>query len=354
MRRGAGDLSVGGMVDSATLLADPEWFAHRFVESDDSFRFTRLLRAAHGEVPFLADAYLGEREIGGDVPAEVCLKLPPDGPLHFLFHSAFCGSTMMVRALDRPGVAMGLSEPALFNDVVGFRRRGADPRAVARASDAAMRLLSRPFGAGEAVVAKPSNIINPLAPLLMALRPAAKAVFLFAPLETFLISVARKGLHCRLWVRELLEGYMREGVLEGLGFVSEDYFRLSDLQVAAVGWLAQHRLFAQLAEKLGPQRLASLDADAMLADPGRALTAIARHYGLVMDGTMIAAIANGPAFAQHSKSGATYSPEARAADYAKVRDAHGEEIGMVMVWAEAVANGAGVRLDAPNPLIPQA
>lgn len=342
------------MVDTATLLADPEWFAHRFVESDDSFRFMRLPRGVHGEMPFLADAYLGEREFGSDVPTGACLSLPPDGPLHFLFHSAFCGSTMLVRALDRPGVAMGLSEPSLFNDVVGFRRRGADPRAVARTADAAMRLLSRPFGAGEAVVAKPSNIINPLAPLLMAMRPAAKAVFLFAPLETFLISVARKGLHCRLWVRELLEGYMREGVLEGLGFVSEDYFRLSDLQVAAVGWLAQHRLFAQLAEKLGPQRLASLDADTMLSDPGRALTAIAQHYGLVMDGTMIAAIANGPAFAQHSKSGAAYSPEARAADYAKVRDAHGEEIGMVMVWAKAVADGARVSLAAPNPLIAQA
>ena len=33
-----------------------------------------------------------------------------------------------------------LSEPQALNDVVGFRRRGADPRAVARAADAATRL----------------------------------------------------------------------------------------------------------------------------------------------------------------------------------------------------------------------
>ncbi len=336
---------------AASLLTDPEWLAHRFVESDDSFRFMRLPRADHAAMPFLTDDYLGQREIGGDVSTEQCLMLASDTPLHFLFHSAFCGSTMLARALDLPGLAMGLSEPRALNDLVGLRRRGADPRTVARAADAATRLLGRPFGAGEAVVIKPSNLINPLAALLMALRPQAKAVFLHAPLETFLISVARKGLHCRNWVRELLEGYLLDGAIAGLGFETQEHFRQSDLQVAAVGWLAQHRLFADLAAKLGPQRLASLDADAMLADPARALRTVAAHYGLTMREAQLAEVLAGPALSQHSKSGAAYSSAARAADYARVRAAHGEEIGMVMVWAQAVAKAAGVSMDAPNPLL---
>ncbi len=339
------------MADTAALLNDPEWLAHRFVESDDAFRFMRVARADHAVMPFLTDDYLGQREIGGDVSAQLCLSLPGDVPLHFLFHSAFCGSTMLVRALDLPGLAMGLSEPRVLNDLVGFRRRGADPRAVARAADAATRLLGRAFGPGEAAVVKPSNLINPLAALLMALRPQAKAVFLHAPLETFLISVARKGLHCRMWVRELLEGYLLDGAIAGLGFEAQDHFRQSDLQVAAVGWLAQHRLFTDLAAKLGPERLASLDADAMLADPAEALRAVTAHYGLAMSEAHLSAMLGGPAFSQHSKSGAAYSSEARSADYARVREAHGEEIGMVMVWAEAVAKAVGVSMDAPNPLL---
>ena len=338
----------------SAVLTDPEWFAHRFVEADDAFRLIRLGRTEHAAMPFLTDDYLGERLQGGDVATDLCLRLPGDAPLHFLFHSAFCGSTMLVRALDVAGVAMGLSEPLVLNDIVGFRRRNADPRAVARMADAATRLLARPFGADKAVVVKPSNLINPLASLLMALRSEAQAVFLFAPLETFLISVARKGLHCRIWVRELLEGYLRDGALEGLGFEPEDYFRQSDLQVAAVGWLAQHRLFAQLAERVGPQRLASLDADAMLQDPARALAAVSKHYGLDLGSAQIAAILTGPAFSQHSKSGAAYSGEARAADYARVREAHGDEIDMVMTWAQAVAQTASVSLAGPNPLLAQA
>ena len=49
--------------------------------------------------------------------------------------------------------------------------------------------------------------------------------------------------------------------------------------------------------------------------------------------------------------GVDYSAEVRAADYAKVRDAHGEEIDMVLTWAKAVADTAAISMDAPNPLL---
>jgi hypothetical protein len=334
----------------AAALADPEWYAHRYVESDDTFRLIRLIRGEHAGMPFLIDEYLGKDRPSQDVPATECLAALDKGNLHFLFHSAFCGSTLLTRALDRSGMAMGLSEPATLNDVVGFRRRGADPRAVARVADAALRLLGRPYGQGEAVVVKPSNLLNPLAELLLALQPQARAVFLYAPLETFLISVVRKGLHCRLWVRELLEGYLREGYVE-LGFTPEDHFRQSDLQVAAVGWLAQHRHFAMLVAKHGSARIATLDADRMTARPEQAIAAVTAHYGLPADAAAVAEIVAGPAFSRHSKSGAAFTAEQRAREYAQTRAAYGDEIDMVLVWAAKVAEAAGFGLEAPNPLL---
>lgn len=329
-------------------LSDPEWYAHRYVESEDAFRFIRLPRADHRTVPFLTDAYLGERGPHRDLPASEVLGLSKEH-LHFLFHSAFCGSTLLTSALDRAGVAMGLSEPVLFNDVTGFRLRGAQGAAVARAADLSLRLLARPYGPGEAVVVKPSNLANPLAELFLAVQDQARAVFLYAPLETFLISVVRKGLPCRLWVRELLEGYLRMGYVD-LGFEQGDYFRQSDLQVAAVGWLAQHQHFARLIEKLGPERIATLDADRMTQDPAAALAAVAGHYGLALDSTVIAEIVAGPAFGQHSKSGAAFTAADRNAEYAAARSAHGEEIDMVLEWARRVADTAGIALSPSNPL----
>src|SRR5258706_7689081 len=130
-------------------LADAEWLAHRYVESRDAFRFVHVPRARHRAIPFLSEALVGEPGAMIELPAEQCLREAKPGPLGLLLHSAFGGSTMLARALDRPGAAMGLSEPQLLNDVVGLRRRGAPPRAVARIADAATRLLARPFGAGE-------------------------------------------------------------------------------------------------------------------------------------------------------------------------------------------------------------
>ena len=333
-------------------LTDPEWYGHRYVESTDTFRLIGLARAEHAAMPFLTDEYLGSDRPAQDVPTADCLANLSHGPLHFLFHSAFCGSTLLTRALDRPGLAMGLSEPQSLNDVVGIRRRGAPPQVVARAADTALRLLGRPFGENEAVVVKPSNLLNPLADLLLALQPDAKALFLYAPLETFLISVVRKGLHCRLWVRELLEGYLREGYVD-LGFTPEDYFRQSDLQVAAIGWLAQHRHFATLAAKYGATRIATLDADRMTAEPARAIAAAIAHYGLAADPAAVAEIVAGPAFSRHSKSGAAYTAQQRATEYAQARAAYGEEIDMVVVWAERVAETFGIALTAPNALLGQ-
>ncbi len=336
-------------VSGKFLINDPRNYGHRYVESDDAFRFIRLERDEHGQFPFLSDEYLGERAPIADLATAECLSSLEPANIGFLFHSAFCGSTMLVRALDRAGLAMGLSEPLTLNDIVGFRRRGAEPRAVARMADASLRLLARPFAPGELVVVKPSNIINPLAELLMAMRPQAKAVFLYAPLETFLISVVRKGLHCRLWARELLEGYLREGFVD-LGFETADHFRQSDLQVAAIGWLAQHAHFAKLSAKVGAGRIATLDADRMTDNPAAAIKAVLRHYGLAAEDQIVKDIVNGPAFSRHSKSGTAFTPDMRKAEYAAARAGYGDEIDMVVAWTQAVADTAGVSIEAPAPL----
>ena len=341
-----------------TALADPEWYAHRYVEDADAFRLIALARGEHAAMPFLTDEYLGTARAAQDIPAADCLAELGHGRLQFLFHSAFCGSTLLTRALNRPGLAMGLSEPQVLNDLVGLRRRGAPAAAVARTADAALRLLGRAYGAGEAVVVKPSNLLNPLADLLLTLQPASQAILLYAPLETFLISVVRKGLHCRLWVRELLEGYLRQNFV-GFGFTPDDYFRQSDLQVAAVGWLAQHRHFAALVAKYGAGRIATLDADRMTARPAEAVAAALRHYGLAanaatVNAATVNAIVTGPAFTQHSKSGAQFTPAQRTAEYAAAHAAYGGEIDMVVTWAQRVAETFGVAMEPPAALLAQA
>lgn len=64
-----------------------------------------------------------------------------------------------------------------------------------------------------------------------------------------LASVARKEIEGRGWVRELTWKLINLGQAERFGFTTEVLYRQTDLQVAAVGWLSQHALFAEAAEK---------------------------------------------------------------------------------------------------------
>lgn len=330
------------------IVRDPEWLAHRYDPGHDAFHFRRVSRAARGAVPFLTDLHLGEEASPVVLRRADCAAAAPEAraPVHFLFHSAYCASTMLVQALDSPGVASGLSEPVLLNDMVGWRRRGADPRDHGRVMDDALTMLGRGFLPGEAVVVKPSNIFNPLARGALTLRPEARAILLHAPLKPFLLSVARKGMWCRLWCRELLESYLADGYVQ-LGFEPRDYFRQSDLQVAAVGWLAQQQAFAALMD-WAPTRFASLDSETLTADPVRAVAAAMDHYGLSGDRDAIPAH---PALARNSKSGAPFEAGERQRDLAAAEAAHGEEIAQVVGWAEAVADQAGIPLTLPQPLI---
>lgn len=329
--------------------ADPDWLAHRYERTRDEVHFRHWPRTRHGEGPFLTD------ELVGDAPLVIMPRADAvaaarrnTAPVRFIFHSAFCASTLLVRAFDRPGLSMGLSEPMLLNDIVGIRRRGEMAGAeLARLIDEGLALLSRRRDGDSAVVIKPSNIVNSLSPAMLALRPDASAVLLYAPLRQFLSSVARKGLWCRLWVRELLEGMLREGAVD-LGFEANDYFRMTDLQVAAVGWLAQHRLFAGVAQTHDGARVATLDSDRLLDARDAHVASLCALFGLPDEEA--AAIAASPAFTRHSKHGAEFSAADRLAEKAAAEAAHGDEIAKVHDWALAVAANAGVDLTLPSPL----
>ena len=333
---------------AAQIVADPEWLAHRYDEQADSFHYRHVTRSKHAEVAFAIDDYLGKEEKPYVLRREEAAHLLGEqASIHFIFHSAFCASTMLVRALDIPGSAMGLSEPVILNDMAGWRRRGAEVPKHAKVMSDALGQLSRPWGKGEAVVVKPSNIFNGLAMGALALRPQSKALLLHAPLEEFLLSVARKGMWCRLWARELLENLLLEGMVD-LGFEPRDYFRQTDLQVAGVGWLAQQVQFHRIARQFGPERIAGLDSETLTGNPAASIAKVARHFGLGKREE--ADYAGHPAIGRNSKSGAGFERGERQLDQARAREVYGDEIDKVAKWIRVVGERRGVSLELPFPL----
>jgi hypothetical protein len=214
--------------------------------------------------------------------------------------------------------------------------------------DIALLLLARPLEGGEINVVKPSNLLNPAIQLITALRPDARGLLLHAPLEVFLGSVARKEIEGRAWTRELAWKLIQMGQLERFGFTAEELYRQTDLQVAAIGWLAQHALFAEAAQRHDGYR--TLDSETLIARPVECLRALKELFAIDFDPQKAAA---GPAFRTHSKDRSDYSPEQRIQERDRGQSVHAREIAMVMTWSEKLADHAGIPLILPLPLLGQ-
>ncbi|MFZ9396262.1 MAG: hypothetical protein ACO25F_09415 [Erythrobacter sp.] len=327
---------------------DPAWLAHRYDESNDTIRFVRYERHERAAVPFLIDGLLPSREFQPLSRSEA-RQQAGDAPVHFIFHSGFCCSTLLAAALDQPGLASSFSEPTILNDAIGWRLRGAPVGDVGELVDDALRLLGRPFAGDPASILKPSTVVNGLAEAMLAIRPQARAVLMYAPLRDFLISIAKKGLEGRLWVRDLLLKCRAERRTEVLGFSDYDLLGQTDLQVAALDWLMQQAVFARLVERF-PDRVRSLSSESFLGQPEETIRLASALFGLPLKPENVASAMNG-AMRQNSKDGSPFGPHERRKDYDAAYRAHADEVDKVLVWAEHVAKAAGLTMSLPEPLI---
>jgi hypothetical protein len=327
------------------------WLAHRYDPEHDAVHLLHVPRAVHREVVFLTDDYLPANLQSVVVRrSDAVAAAPVTAPVHFIFHSAYCCSTMVTRAFDIPGWAMGLKEPVILNDIVGWRRRGGEGPDMACVLEDTLTLLARPFSSGEAIIVKPSNIVNALASAILTLRPDAHALLLHTPLRNYLGSIAKKGMDGRLWARTLLMGLIDDRLVN-LGYSARDYLGQTDLQVAAIGWLAQHALFTQLIKQFGGNRLRSLDSETLILNPANAMTELSAWFGLPMDRQRLDQIIDGPAFNSHSKVGTAFGSGDRILEHQRAADTYVEEIEKVAQWAEVVAATFDIPINLPAPLL---
>ncbi|MEH6791648.1 hypothetical protein [Parasphingorhabdus sp.] len=335
----------------AEIIGEPEYLLHRYDEAGDQFQFLHVPRETHRSSTFLTSDYLPPDLRAVYLNRQSVLATDPKpGPIHFIFHSAYCCSTMLARAFDIEGVSMGLKEPVVLNDMIGWRRRGGHPAKIGEVLHQSLDLLARPFRPGEVMVVKPSNIVNSLADAMLAMRPGASALLLYAPLRSYLISIVKKGLWGRLWVRELLVGLLKDGALH-MQLSTEELLGLTDIQIAAVGWLSQHRAFADLLTKYGNARIKTLNSEVLLTRSADCIAALAAHYRLELADEQIQAVIDGPAFGRHSKFDGNFDAESRAQEQEEAARLHHDEIEKVTIWAEALASSQGISMMIEGALL---
>ncbi|PWE17391.1 hypothetical protein DDZ18_06820 [Marinicauda salina] len=323
------------MTDPAALLADSAWHLDALDLQAGRARFVKLARGQLEDTPFLderldrtslesADIALGELA-SGSIPA-------PDRAPVFIWHSAFCGSTLLARCLSAEGASVCLREPAALMALASLKRHGHTARFQQLAAPT-FRTLGRTAGAGERAVIKPTNIVNNLVGEAAQAFPDAKHLFLTSDIEAFIVSIAKKAEPGRAFARRMFALFARDGLSAGR-IPGEQLFGLTDMQVAALVWHMEIEQMRAAQAALGTGRAAWLDGDAFIARPAEALAAADAFFDIGLGEDRIAEVVSGPLMARDAKDpGRAFGAETRRSEGAAVREQLGDDLGRIVEWS---------------------
>ncbi len=317
-------------------LEDPRHFPVSYDASADAFCFASI-DASTLAAPFL-DARMGDAWA-----RKQALPMPGVDPSTtvapaWLFHTAFCCSTLLARALHAPPHAIALKEPHALTDLATLSL-SPDPAASDRLGTRigeACHLLARPWAPSGRVLIKPTNAVNRLIPRLLDATPDSRAVLLHGSLEEFLYSCLKKlpGAEqpLRWMVQYLLPGTQLQ---QALGVSPTHPF--NPVESSVLVWHAQVERYADALVNDPRDRLRSLDMTRLLDDPPAMVAAVAGWLGLdtgeddmgqAFDARVEAV------FTRNSKDpGRQYGPDTRARERAELRERLGPIVDAALEWS---------------------
>lgn len=333
--------------DLSAIVADPSWLPHEIDAAGRKVRFLKLHSDEFRSRAFLADIRKPQAEawVGFD---QVLSMQPQAGPVHFIFHSGFCRSTLLLQAVGAATRSTCLNEPGILNSLAGMET--IEQSLV----DAIVALLARPHDAGEgAVLVKPSNYPNRLIPHLMRSRTDAKAIIITNDLRSFLEAVVRKGLLGRQWGRQVC--LTTHGYTAGSGgFDLATMAGLTDLQLSGLGWLYLQSWFTDRLAAPEGERMAVVDSAFFNDNRGDTITAAAVHFGLSLDKSDLGAVLEGPVFRSHSKLGGDFAAKERQDRERSQSEVNDEEISSVLQWIGEIARVSDLTAPVAQTIPPNA
>lgn len=311
------------------LWDDPAWFPVDLDVPQRRFGFLRIDGDVLERSAFLdtrIEAPLVDvREIAVTV---VQAHSRPPARLAWLFHTSFCGSTLLARALHVAPVQMTLKEPLIL-------RRLADARAagwpIDGLVDVSVRLLARPWSVEGAVIIKPTHAALNIALELVEAAPQSRAVLLTSHLEDFLVSNIKKKPETQAKIPQLAERALRASSL-GQRLSPAAFAPPNLLAAATLQWAAQRELATDLLERVGAGRIRVVDMRDLLEDlPTTTLACSAWLQGTATP-TALAARTARVASVNAKATGVPYDSHQRLRDAAFIRQRFAREIEAALDW----------------------
>jgi hypothetical protein len=332
------------MKSPAELLSSPDFYPLKMDFDNNVLSFVPMSRAAYQASSFLD----GRTQAAGperfDLPAAELLAAAAGtpratNPVHYIFHAAFCCSTLLARYLELVPPCFVLKEPLFLTQMAVVR-----PRAIAAHNQGALepaewallfelcaRLLGRGYAPEDVVAIKVNDICNSLGELLLARDPAAKAVFVTIGLKEFLL-VLLKAPERRQWLRGRLVKAQKDAAIipELAGF---DPLQMSDAEGGAFLWALNEALRARLCAMYQSRVLTVLGEE--IADkPAGPVLAAAKHFGLAVSQGLPRNVFSGATASRYAKDPSrAYDARSRRKELKTLEKQIGAEADRGVQWA---------------------
>lgn len=265
----------GWSIDSE-LLRDPTRYLLKVNTPSQHAIFIPMTRGTYSESSFLDARTVPAEPFTYALPVGELLELyrresPPPRKVCYIFHGAFCGSTLVARCLGGLSSCFVLKEPYAVHGLAEWKLAN-DPR-FSTHLELVIALASRTFEPQETPIIKTTDMCVSIVGEVLSLHSSSRAVFMYASLEDFLAQVL-KDSERRVWARMRAAWVAISRVFPWFHEPST----LSDVQCAVAVWLDAVYRHMNHCRRQPLHPVPSLEFRRYLVNPVGATLAILQHF----------------------------------------------------------------------------
>ena len=327
----------------------PDLFPVRVNLFSDYVQWVKMSPFWYMESVFLdADRILGTYAFETDLQ---WLKAHADGiqwqPTPVIFHTAFCGSTLMSKALATVYDTLPLREPdALGALMVFFQSNTISDTEKHEWIGHVMRLFSRRFEPEQTTVVKANDAANWMMKPLLEWQQDVPVLFMYTPLSEFLAGCF-KAENRQDWIRER-NGFIKNTAPQLLKLPAGLVIENDDIgKMAAIYWCYNIALYLD-ARQQSPSQIRSLEFNQMLAYPIEIITACGDFFQLNQQSGIFFDSEIKNLFGIYSKGGdQPYSADTRRQEIDDLLAKHGDQLEQSLDLAKQILGE-----QYPEPYLP--
>lgn len=261
------------------------------------------------------------------------IQLAP--PAGFIFHTAFCGSTLIAKNVAAKDDINSILEPNILLDLALIKRKNRDfylSSTWEPLLKTIVLLLARPYIHGGKSFIKPTNSVNNLIKDLMELFPETNFLLLYSGLKEFMVSNIKKSFDYTEFCQILISTMMNDNDFVAKNKL-DNFAEFPSLNLAATAWIIQLEEYQVILNECKSERIGTLNFRDYLRDVDRGLKSC--YEFLDIETTNFQSIIAGTQANKHSKSTKhEYNREVKAGEDSKIVSEHGEEIDRALSWAD--------------------